>query len=592
MILRIRMHDWRSYGDVTIRLDRPVVFFVAPNGVGKTSLVDAVRRCLFGFPKPRVAARAVRAGANRAELSVDLVVGGAGTVTVTRTLTRTGRTTFTATSGDGDMSEEEFGQVLSREWATDLALADRLMFGDADLLRQAGQALPVREHLADLLGVTPLLEVVADLHDAKTAVTNTIAGLRAEATNADATLNEAAAALAEAQNALDALAADREGVRGRLRAAEAAADLAGQWDRYRIAVDAYNAKVADLLADIGQMVSVDPADPAASLEVALASADAELAATRQAAQDADLAAAKAASASDLLAAADNGTCPTCLRPLSDAERAAALHTHREIGAAATTGSARARDDGARIERHLRAVAEFTRRLDRLQPPTPPTVVDPGPEAAVELADAQAVDTRLAEQVGESRARLDTATAALEAARQQQQDVATLERAARQELLLETTANAFEQIADRYLHERIEPLRHDIEHRWKLVFGKDVLVLDPTGGMRLNHGEITLEPEDMSGGERAIAGVIVRLLVTAAVTRIPTLWFDEPLEHLDPRRRVSVARTLVQAAAAGTVHQVVATTYEEGIARRLAQSAPDLVSVVYADDQTSREPAAN
>jgi DNA repair exonuclease SbcCD ATPase subunit len=88
---------------------------------------------------------------------------------------------------------------------------------------------------------------------------------------------------------------------------------------------------------------------------------------------------------------------------------------------------------------------------------------------------------------------------------------------------------------------------------------------------------------MSGGERAIAEVIVRILVSAAVTRIPTMWFDEPLEHLDPRRRESVARTLVQAAAAGTIRQVVATTYEEGIARRLAAAAPDLVGVVYADE---------
>jgi hypothetical protein len=47
---------------------------------------------------------------------------------------------------------------------------------------------------------------------------------------------------------------------------------------------------------------------------------------------------------------------------------------------------------------------------------------------------------------------------------------------------------------------------------------------------------------------------------------------------------------VQAAAAGTIRQVVATTYEEGIARRLAAAAPDLVGVVYAD-QAPIGPAA-
>jgi DNA repair exonuclease SbcCD ATPase subunit len=582
VILRIRLQDWRSYGDVTIELDRPVVFFVAPNGVGKTSLVDAIRRCLLGFPKGRGVGRAVRAGADRAVLSVDLVVGGAGTITVTRTLTRSGRTTFTASAGDASLSEEEFGQILSREWASDLALLDRLVFGDADLSRRAGEALPVREHLADLLGVTPLLGAVGELRAAKTAVASTVADLRAEAAGADATASEAESALTAAQHEFDALVADRQGSQSRLRTAEDAAALAADWDRYRAAVASHNAEVADVLADIGRLVSVDPVNPTASLEQARADAAAELARTRQTAQDAHVAAAKAAGASELLADSD-GVCPTCLRPLSGAERDAALHAHGDRVASATTGSARASDDTARVEAHMLAINEFSRRLDRLHPPIPPEGVDPDPEATVELSDARAADSHLAEQIGEARARLDTTSTALVAARQKQQDAARLGSAARQELLLEATANAFEQIADRYLSERIEPLRRDIEHRWKLVFGSDGLVLDPTGGIRLNHGEVTLDPEDMSGGERAIAGVIVRILVAAAVTHIPTLWFDEPLEHLDPRRRVSVARTLVQAAAAGTIRQVVATTYEEGIARRLAAAAPDLVGVVYADE---------
>src|SRR5690349_9609796 len=96
VIRRIRIRDWRPYRDATIELDQPVVFFVAPNGVGKTSVYEAARCCLFGFPKGRTAGRAVRAGADRAELSMDLAVGAGVTVTVTRTLTRGGRATFAA----------------------------------------------------------------------------------------------------------------------------------------------------------------------------------------------------------------------------------------------------------------------------------------------------------------------------------------------------------------------------------------------------------------------------------------------------------------------------------------------------------------
>ena len=88
--------------------------------------------------------------------------------------------------------------------------------------------------------------------------------------------------------------------------------------------------------------------------------------------------------------------------------------------------------------------------------------------------------------------------------------------------------------------------------------------------------------DLSGGERATAILIARLLVTASTTRVPTVWFDEPLEHLDPRRRSAVARTIVRAGQTDTVAQLIVSTYEDRIARQLAAADPDNVRVVHAD----------
>src|SRR3546814_7572516 len=67
----------------------------------------------------------------------------------------------------------------------------------------------------------------------------------------------------------------------------------------------------------------------------------------------------------------------------------------------------------------------------------------------------------------------------------------------------------ENIADRYLSERIEPLTEDVASRWKLLFGTEGLTLGPGGEITLRRGNIDLELQDMSGGERAIANVIVR-----------------------------------------------------------------------------------
>jgi hypothetical protein len=146
---------------------------------------------------------------------------------------------------------------------------------------------------------------------------------------------------------------------------------------------------------------------------------------------------------------------------------------------------------------------------------------------------------------------------------------------------EVTQKTLNAVADRYLTERIEPLAHEVSRRWKLVFGSDGLQFGFDGQLRLHNGDIDLALGDLSGGERATALMVTRLLLVGTVARASTIWFDEPLEHLDPRRRAAVARTLLLAAQAGAVGQILVTTYEEGIARRLAAMAPETVDLTYA-----------
>src|SRR5439155_25195799 len=95
------------------------------------------------------------------------------------------------------------------------------------------------------------------------------------------------------------------------------------------------------------------------------------------------------------------------------------------------------------------------RLDRLQRPVPPGVADPGMAAKTELAELRALDGALAERIGEARARLESAMSSLQAARQNADESMRLNGAAREELLLENTAEIFEAVAHRYLSERIE-----------------------------------------------------------------------------------------------------------------------------------------
>jgi hypothetical protein len=161
------------------------------------------------------------------------------------------------------------------------------------------------------------------------------------------------------------------------------------------------------------------------------------------------------------------------------------------------------------------------------------------------------------------------------------DQSALAAAAREDLFAEVTEKTLNAVADRYMAERIEPLAHEIGRRWKLVFGSEGLRFGSDGQLSFSHGDVDLMLGDLSGGERATALLVTRLLLAGSVARASTIWFDEPLEHLDPRRRAAVARTIVLAAQAGAVGQILVTTYEEGLVRRLAASAPDTVELTYA-----------
>jgi DNA repair exonuclease SbcCD ATPase subunit len=71
----------------------------------------------------------------------------------------------------------------------------------------------------------------------------------------------------------------------------------------------------------------------------------------------------------------------------------------------------------------------------------------------------------------------------------------------------------------------------------------------------------------SSGEKVVALLATRLLVRGASTRASFVWLDEPLEHLDPPNRRLIASLLT--AVGQHIRQILVTTFEESLARRLA-----------------------
>jgi len=83
----------------------------------------------------------------------------------------------------------------------------------------------------------------------------------------------------------------------------------------------------------------------------------------------------------------------------------------------------------------------------------------------------------------------------------------------------------------------EALATEITHHWKRVFvNRGELRLRHDGRLVLHRGTHEIGFDHLSSGEKVIALLATRLLIPSASTRASFLWFDEPLEHLDPSNR--------------------------------------------------------
>ncbi len=581
MIRSIRVTNWRAYESLELDLERPVTFFVAPNGIGKTSLVEAVRWGLLGTPDDRNRGRAVRSGRDVATVHLVVALPSSMELSVRRELKRTGAATFHATADGEEIDEGKYRALLTGAWAADAGLLDALIFGPSHSSKSSG--FPLRDHLADILGVTHLLEAAETIKTRRRELADHIKSLRADLSGTD----EAIAAALEVVRSTEAEVEDARRARTEaaehLQVVEARTAAAAAWERYRAEAHDYQARLRDLVDQMSTTLTVEEGEPIAALAEAERDATEALNASVQSITEARLRAASSASAAELLSE-DSCRCPTCLRPLSSSERAAAIEVHGHVQTDSNAElESRERETAVARER-LAAIAEFSRALSALRAPTEPGEPDPGPQEEVAVATARQRLAEASERLGALNGRLEIVRQELASLRQAAADQVALVSAEQEDIVLSIAQGSLTAVATRYMTNRVEPLAHEIANRWKLVFGAEGLRLNTDGVLTLAQGDVDLALQEFSGGERSTALLVTRLLLAASATRVSTMWFDEPLEHLDPRRRAAVAQTIVRAAQLGAVDQVVVTTYEEEIARRLERTAPDHVRLMYARKQ--------
>ena len=574
MIERLQLRRWRAFESLDLSLEPGTTFVVAPNGVGKTSFLLGMAWAVFGDQAKVNARDHIRAGATRAEAEVTMLLNG-DRLAIRRTVVERGRPTADHHLNGERITERTLQSKLHDTFGVQPAVAAQLamMMGGGHVASE--RALNLEDHLYDAFGISALRAAAEQSAVIARAATRQRGDVRSVAKLGVA---DRAAKEREVEH-LDRLIAERHELRDRPAAAlddaYVARDLATQWSRY----DAEMARHEQALADVTQTARVlglegDTDELLAAVDTILADARAELADVSEHITDARARARSAERALALLQT-DSPSCPTCLRAFHGGELAAAVRAHQADEDAAAREEADWRATAATIEGRVARLDELRQALAGVPP------VPVGPSSGRQDGDADAmVDEALSAlrrhdtQTGRLEHERDRIKFALADDEELRRADETQRRAYRREAITNAVAAALTDAAEQLTRGYIEPLSQQVRWRWKLLFGEEGLQLKPDGTIVRVVGDRELPWDSLSGGERIWARLITHLLVLATSTRLPFAWFDEPLEHLDPRTRRAVAAALATATRTGGPRQLVVTTYEHAIARQLAADVPE------------------
>jgi hypothetical protein len=574
MIEHLELHRWRAFDHVAIDLNPGTTFLVAPNGVGKTSLLLGLTWALFGDHANVDAKACVRVGHDSAEAAVTLVLKEAGRLIVHRTITAAGKSSVDYSDGHQSVSAPRASELLAAEFGAPIEIAARLA-----VIRGSGKddgELQLREHLYEAFGVSGLRRAAAaasKLHKESVAARKK---LRTASRTQLANRDQLAAAAENFRKRHEALADGRATLAAAVTGAIRAQSTVSKWEEHDTAITARASAVAELvaLASSCDIVAINLAGLAEAIGSAIAANHASADEGRSRQDEARVQALAARTALGLLDSHDP-SCPTCARPFHGDELRRALEAQQ-----ASLLSAQARNETtaaelaelavrrAQLEAMERRVTELSRPI--LEPDQPRPTGDT--DAAVEAAQAALREhDELAGSVARER---DAIVVQLQNDDAVQAAYAAERIAWRREALTQASAAALTSTAERLAQEYIEPLSQLVRWRWKALFGEDGLQLRPDGTIVRVVGDRQLRWHQLSGGEQIWARLVASLLVLRTSTTLPFAWLDEPLEHLDPRARRIVATDLASSTQSGRPAQLIVTTYEHTLARQLAEDLPN------------------
>jgi DNA repair exonuclease SbcCD ATPase subunit len=591
VIRRLHIEGWRAFEDVTLELDEGVTFVVAENGVGKTSLIQAAAWGLFGSLSGVDAHAARRFGTSTARVTVDVELPDGTELNIVREASERSDS-MQARFGYREVDDSTIADIIADSFgATREFLSKTTIISSDSVADDSVSAFQLRDHLCHVFGVDGLQAAATKLEQLHTSAEAVAKKVRQQSRRAAADLAAVRAELDEAAAAQEAADVARRDARAAVETAEQHRQLALEQRAARDkAIEAEQA-FAEVMTSARQLLNdaaVDDIDGPAALTARLEDAESAAAEAldqhrREAATIAGQLAAVGAAASELHRA--GAECPVCRRELSAEDVGYAEQAHEQERSALSAREleiATRVDEASQLVNDLRALTRRAARLPEIALALDSSVVDVD-VASLALDRDRADLEQLIENAVAARTRREALAAQIADEEHAAREMQAAALAHRREAVTSVAAEVMRATADTILSERIDPLAAEISHRWKRVFGeRGMLRLRHDGHLVLVRGVHEIPFTQFSSGEKVVALLATRLLVLSASTRASFLWLDEPLEHLDPKNRRLTASLMTTAGK--HVRQILVTTYEEALARRLASATHAQLRYVRAADR--------
>ncbi|MDE0128875.1 MAG: AAA family ATPase [Gammaproteobacteria bacterium] len=596
MIHRLLLKNWRSYEDLNLELGPGTTFVVAPNGVGKTSLVYALAWGVFGEHSNVDQKSCIRAGAASAKVLVEFDLPNGRRLSISRTVKRRGAPIASYEMNGAKLTESSALAEMEQAFGVELPVAGRLsmMLGGGHIA--ASDSLNLESHLHHAFGVSHLFSAAKNAQSVAKAAKKARASLRLAAKqriqNRAAIENEITALEAEITNLRQIgtqLKQSRDAAATQVSLVErqlAHADQVKNYEQQRAR------RIGKIERLIGRSISNESNELLNSeLRIEIEASEHEIAELIEGVVTARSVITAAEQAISLLEG-EHATCPTCMRGLPHHERVSALSAHKSQRLNALMELEHLEEACSEKQSYMRNVSRLLTSFEALQPPRIANGQDKVPSrksAQTAYQRANAALDKHNQRLGRARSRLELLKEQIASDNQIRLEEKNLRQAYRREAAALAGEMVLREAANHVVESRIAPLAIEVQGRWKHLFTSNGLALKPDGSITRIWSDEELDWDMLSGGERTWARLVTHLIVIAATTSLPFAWFDEPLEHLDPQLRHAVAATLATATLGGSPSQLLVTTYEHGIAQQLADDTDGAQIIAIRESGASSSP---